>query len=168
MIDFDTLAFGKLLGMTKNEVLDRIEAIKEGEGKYYNPHTKKKQTNYQRIRPYAFLKELTADEMSKIAPHLDRFHGFYEEVTSMRNYPYSSGANILGYLSEVNQREIDNDKFYKPAYKIGRAGIERFYEKEFRGKKGVKYIITSARQNTVGSFEDGKYDTTAVRAKGIV
>ncbi len=168
MVDFDTTAFGKLIGMTKNEVLDRIEEIKKGEGKYYNPHTQKHQTNYQRIRPYAFLKELTADEMSRIAPHLDRFHGFYEQVTSMRNYPYSSGANILGYLAEVTQREIDNDKFYKPAYKIGRAGIERFYEKEFRGTKGVKYIITSARQNTVGSFEDGKYDTTAVQAKGIV
>ena len=41
MVDFDTVAFGKLIGMTKNEVLDRIQEIKDGEGKYYNPHTKK-------------------------------------------------------------------------------------------------------------------------------
>lgn len=168
MVDFDTVAFGKLIGMTKDEVLARIEEIKEGEGQYYNPHTKKKQSNYQRIRPYPFLKELTADEMARIAPHLDGFSGFYEEVTSMRNYPYASGANILGYLAEVTQREIDNDRFYKPAYKIGRAGIESFYEKDFRGKKGVKYIVTSAKQNTVGSFEDGKYDTTAIQSKGII
>lgn len=168
MIDFDTVAFGKLIGMTKDEVQGRIKEIQEGEGKYYNPHTKKKQTNYQRIRRYPFLKELTTDEISKIAPHLNNFPGFYEEVSSMRNYPYASGANILGYLSEVTQDEIDKDKFYKPAYKIGRAGIERFYEEEFRGKKGVKYIVTSARQNTVGSFEDGKYDTTAVQSDGIV
>ena len=70
-------------------------------------------------------------------------------------------------LPELKE-EINNDKFYKPAYKIGRAGIERFYEEEFRGNKGVKYIVTSARQNTVGSFEDGEYDTTAVQADGIV
>ena len=168
MVDFDTVAFAKLIGMTKNEVLDRIKEIKDIESEYFNPHTKKWQPNYQRIRPYAFLKELTSDEMSKIAPHLDRFHGFYEEVTSMRNYPYSSGANILGYLAEVNRSEINNDKFYKLADKIGRAGIERYYEKQFRGTKGVRYIVTSARQNTVGSFEDGKYDTIAVQAKGIV
>lgn len=168
MVDFDTVAFGKLIGMTKDEVLARIEEIKEGEGKYFNPHTKEYQTNYQRIRPYPFLKELTADEIAKIAPHLRKFNGFYEEVTSMRNYPYRSGANILGYLAEVTQDEINKDKFYKPADKIGRAGIERFYEEEFRGEKGVKYIVTSARQNKVGSFEDGKYDTTAVQSKGIV
>ena len=168
MVDFDTVAFGKLIGMTKAEVLDRIEEIKVGESDYFNPHTQKWQPNYQRIRPYPFLKELTTKEISKIAPHLNNFKGFYEEVTSMRNYPYKSGANILGYLAEVTQPEIDRDKFYKPAYKIGRAGIESFYEKEFRGKKGVKYIIKSARQNTVGSFEDGKYDTTAVQAKGII
>ena len=41
MVDFDTVAFGKLIGMTKNEVLDRIQEIKDGEGMYYNPHTKK-------------------------------------------------------------------------------------------------------------------------------
>jgi len=168
MVNLDTVAFAKLVGMTKDEVLARIEEIKVGEGEYYNPHTKEWQSNYQRIRRYPFLKELTSEEMAKIAPKLDNFRGFYKEVSSMRNYPYSSGANILGYLAEVTQGEIDEDNFYKPAYKIGRAGIERTYEKEFRGKKGVKYIVTSARQNTVGSFEDGKFDTTAVQAKGIV
>ncbi len=167
MVDFDTVAFAKLIGMTKDEVLARMRQIRIGEKKYFNPHTKKWQENYQRERQYPFLKEVTADEMSRIVPHLDRFKGMYEEVASMRNYPYSSGANILGYLAEVTQEEIDKDNFYKGADKIGRAGIERFYENEFRGIKGVKYIVTSARQNTVGSFENGKYDTVAVQAGAI-
>src|SRR5690606_34039098 len=124
-------------------------------------------SNYQKIRAYPFLKELTADEISQIAPHLEDFPGFYEEVSDMRNYPFSNAANILGYLSEVTQEEIDRDPFYTPGSRIGRAGIERFYEKEFRGKKGVKYIVTSALNNVVGSFEDGKYDTTAVQADPI-
>jgi len=110
IVDFDTVAFGALIGMSKDEILARIDEIIEGEGKYYNPHTKKKQSNYQRIRRYPFLKELTTDEMSKIAPKLDRFPGFYKEVTSMRSYPYSSGANILGYLAEVTQGEIDKER----------------------------------------------------------
>ena len=40
-------------------------------------------------------------------------------------------------------------------------------KKDFRGTKGVKYIITSALSTTIGSFEDGKYDTTAVQADPI-
>ncbi|NDC52376.1 MAG: hypothetical protein EBZ66_04370, partial [Actinobacteria bacterium] len=114
-----------------------------------------------KIRAYPFLKELTLEEMSKIAPHLDNFKGFHEEATSARNYPYKSAANILGYLSEVYREEIEEDRFYKPGNNIGRAGIERFYEKELRGVKGIKYIVTSALNNAIESYADGKYDTTA-------
>ena len=166
--ELDTVAFAKLIGWTELEIRERFTQIVKGEGRYYNKHSGKTTSNYQSIRPYPFIKELTADEMVKIAPHLDNFPGFYKEVTSMRNYPYSNAANILGYLAEVNQREVDEDKFYKPGSRIGRSGIERFYEKEFRGTKGIKYIVTSAMNNVVGSFENGKYDTIALQAEPIM
>src|SRR5690606_21910256 len=124
-------------------------------------------SNYQDIRAYPFIKELTADEISMIAPHLEDYPGFYEEVSDMRDYPFANAANILGYLSEVTQPEIDNDHFYTPGRRIGRAGIERYYENEFLGKKGVEYNVTLALNSVVGSFEDGKYDTTAVQAESI-
>ena len=101
------------------------------------------------------------EEVSKIAPYLENFPGFFEEVTSIRYYPSQSGANILGYLSEVNQDEVNEDNFYRPGDNIGRSGIERFYEKELRGRKGIKYIVTSALNNTIESYADGKYDITA-------
>ena len=167
IVDLDTAAFAKLIGWTVEDVRNRFKEIIVGEGKYTNPHTGKTTSNYQSIRAYPFLKELTADEISEIAPHLEDFLGFYEEVSDMRNYPYSNGANILGYLSEVTQEEINKDNFYTPGSRIGRSGIERFYEKEFRGIKGVKYIVKSAMNNVVGSFENGKYDTTAVQAPPI-
>jgi penicillin-binding protein 2 len=167
IVDLDTVAFAKLIGWNVQEVRDRFEAIVKGEGTYYNRHTGKTTSNYQSIRAYPFIKELTADEISQIAPHLENYPGFYEEVSSMRYYPNANAANILGYLAEVTQNEIDNDDFYKPGDRIGRAGIERYYELQFRGEKGVKYIVTSALNNTVGSYENGKYDTTAVQAPPI-
>ncbi|MBB79143.1 MAG: peptidoglycan glycosyltransferase [Crocinitomicaceae bacterium] len=163
----DTNAFAKLIGRSVQEVKERFISIVKGEGKYTNKHTGKTTSNYQKIRAYPFLKELTSEEISKIAPHLWKYPGFYEEVSSMRHYPYSNGANILGYLSEVNQKEIDADHFYKPGSRIGRSGIEKYYEKVFRGRKGIKYIVTSALNNTVGSFENGKYDTIAEQADPI-
>ena len=165
--NLDTVAFAKLIGWTVEEVRLRFREIVEGEGVYYNKHSGKTTPNYQSQRSYPFIKEMTADEISNVAPHLEDFPGFHEEVSSMRNYPYASGANILGYLAEATQEEIDKDKFYSPGSRIGRAGIERFYEEQFRGKKGVRYIVTSAMNNTVGSFEDGKYDTIAVQAPPI-
>ena len=165
--DFDTIGFSKLIGWTTEEIHERFAQIVKGEGIYYNKHNNTRISNYQRIRPYPFLKELTKDEMAKIAPYLDTYPGFYEEETSMRYYPFPNAANILGYLSEVNAREVKADKFYKPSYNIGRAGIERYYEKELRGLKGVHYVVRSALNNDVKKYENGVFDTVALQAEPI-
>jgi penicillin-binding protein 2 len=159
--NLDTVAFAKLIGWTPQEVKDRFYQIRVGEGTYKSPHTGKTTSNYQKVRAYPFMKELTLEEIAEIAPHLGRFPGFYEEVTSMRKYPYHSGANILGYLAEVNREDIEKEPYYRPGDNMGRAGIERYYEKELRGQKGVKYIVTSALNNALEPFADGKYDTIA-------
>ena len=159
--NFDTIAFAKMLGWTKEQVASRFKEIVEGEGSYYNKSTKKRTSNYMKSRAYPFLKELTLDEILKIAPFLDKFPGFYEEATSMRSYPFSNGANILGYLAEVTGEEIKKDRFYKPANNIGRTGLEKFYEKELRGIKGIRYVVTSAMNNAIQSYAGGKYDTIA-------
>ena len=163
----DTVAFAKLLQITPLQVRERFNEIKLGEGVYFNKSSGKKTSNYQKKRAYPFLKELTLDEITNIALHLDNFPGFYEEVTSMRSYPYSNGANILGYLNEATRKEIDKDRFYKAGSNIGRSGIERFYEKELRGRKGIRYIVTSAMNNAIESYANGKYDTIAKQAPGL-
>ena len=157
----DTNAFAKLIGWTPHKVKSRFWEIKIGEGVYHNPHSGKTTSNYQKIRSYPFVKEIGLEEMSKIAPYLHNFPGFYEEITSMRSYPYANAANILGYLSEVTREEIDADNFYRPSDAIGRAGLEKFYEKELRGIKGVHYIVTSALNNAIEPYANGKYDTIA-------
>ena len=48
--DFDTVAFGKLVGMTKEEVKLQFYKIKKKEGKYYNKNIKEYQDNYQKER----------------------------------------------------------------------------------------------------------------------
>jgi penicillin-binding protein 2 len=161
MTEFDTVEFAKLLGWTPQKVKNRFYEIKRGEGRYFNKNIGKYQENYQPQRKYPFIKELTNDEITRIAPHLEKFPGFFEDLTSMRFYPYAGGANIFGYLSETNREEIEEDRFYRNGDLIGRAGLERFYEKELRGQKGIKYVVTSALNNAIESYADGKYDTIA-------
>jgi penicillin-binding protein 2 len=159
--NLDTVAFAKLIGWTPQQVKSRFWEIKLGEGKYHNPATGKTTSNYQKMRAYPFIKEMSMEEMSLIAPFLPNFPGFFEESTSMRSYPFANGANIVGYLSEVNKEEIEKDHFYSPGDNIGRAGLERFYEEELRGIKGIHYIVTSALNNAIEPYAGGKYDTIA-------
>ena len=165
--NFDTTAFAKLINWTPKEVKDRFKEIVKGEGTYYNRHTDKRTSNYQSIRAYPFVKELTTEEMAVIAPYLQNFPGFYEEITSMRSYPYANAANILGYLSEVNRNEMAKDRFYRAGDNIGRTGIERFYEERLRGSKGIHYIVTSAMNNALEPYANGKYDTIAKQGPAL-
>ncbi len=168
MKPFDTIAFANLIGWTPERVKYRFYEIKKGEGTSKNKNTGKRTSNYQKERAYPFINELSNEEISKIAPHLDKFPGFFEDLTSMRSYPFSGGANIFGYLSEVNKEEVDEDEFYRGGDLIGRAGLERYYEKELRGQKGIKYVVTSAMNNVIESYADGKYDQKSVQGPGMV
>ncbi len=163
----DTAAFAKLIGWTKEEVKQRFIDIREGEGTFYNKYSGKRTSNYQKVRAYPFVKELTLDEISKIALPLKKFKGFYEKPTSMRKYPYKGGANILGYIAEVNKEDVENQTYYRAGDNMGRAGIERYYETDLRGRKGVKYVVTSALNNAVQPYANGKYDTTALQCAGM-
>ena len=151
---FDTVAFAKLIGWTPEKVKYRFKEIYYEEGFDKNPKTKVRNVpRYQKMRKYAFVKEMTTEEMAVIAPYLGNFPGFFEEITSMRSYPYANAANILGYVSEVNGQEVEEDRFYRSGDNIGRAGLERFYETDLRGRKGVHYIVTSAMNNAIERAE---------------
>ena len=166
--DLDTARFARLIGWTPERVKARFEEIRLKEGFDKDPETgQRTKPRYRKSRAYPFLKELTMDEISVIAPHLENFPGFYEEVTSMRTYPYANAANILGYLTEVNSEEVRDDHFYRNGNNIGRTGIERFYEKQFRGRKGIRYVVRSANMDDIGSYAEGKYDTLAKQADAI-
>ena len=167
IVDFDTSSFAKLVNMSVEDVKNRFLEIKKKQGTYYNKNTKKRTSNYLKSRAYPFLREITASEMAAIAPYLNQFKGFYKESTSMRLYPYNNAANILGYIAEVSPQNIKNDPFYKPGYNVGKTGIERYYEKELRGEKGVRYSIKSAQNNAVEPYENGAFDTLATQGAEI-
>lgn len=157
----DTLAFAKLIGWDITKVRARFKEIVKNEGIYKNPSTGIHQSNYRKDRPYPFVKDLTLEEINLIALKLGGFPGFYEEPTGTRFYPYACGANILGYMNEVGAKEIEKDPYYRPGMNIGRSGLERSYESILRGKKGVRYIVTSATNNEIEPYANKKFDTLA-------
>jgi len=165
--NLDTFAFAKLIGWDVKKVKARFREIVKNEGVYKNPSTGKTQSNYRKDRPYPFVKDLSLEEITLIASRLTDFSGFYEEPTGTRYYPYPNGANILGYMNEVGRKEIESDPFYRPGMNIGRSGLERSYEEILRGRKGVRYIVTSATNNEIEPYADKKYDTVAIPSPKI-
>ncbi|MFK7950300.1 MAG: penicillin-binding protein 2 [Saprospiraceae bacterium] len=125
---------------------------------------------YRKYKPFVFLKAITPLMYAQFQESMYEFPGFYVELRNVRGYAYPNGAHVLGYIGEVNQKQIDNDeeKYYKSGDYIGVSGIELAYEKQLRGQRGVSYILKDKLGITRGSFKDGERDTAALSGLDLV
>ena len=74
-----------------------------------------------------------------------------------RAYPETTrAAHLLGYAGEVSQAELDSlaERGYRSGDLIGRAGLERAYERELRGEDGGKILVVNASGRRVRLYED--------------
>lgn len=126
-----------------------------------------KARKYSKRKPSVFEKQISPDDFIAIGPELYKYPGFIEEERTLRSYPKPIGAHLLGYMNEVNNRDIKRSEYYRSGDYIGRSGIEKEYETVLRGERGVRYILRNAIGLTTGSYENGKYDTLAVQGKNI-
>ena len=79
--------------------------------------------------------------------------GVIVETESRREYTLGSSAfHVLGYMSEIPENEFDSLKELGYYYgdKIGKAGIEKQYERIFRGKYGKEYVEVNAYGKSLG------------------
>lgn len=151
MKDTDTLEICKLLSITKEEFVQKI----------------KKAENYSRIHPSVFLPQLNKKEFAAFQEKIRRFKGFDIVKRSLRDYQIAAGANIFGYIQQVNDPIIKKNPYYKSGDLIGKQGVEEVYEEILRGQKGVKYIQKDRFNREIGSFKEGKYDTIAIQGDDI-
>jgi penicillin-binding protein 2 len=150
---FDTLEFCSLINITKKE-FDR---------------SLKKAKNYSVYRASFFEKQLSARTYAAFQEKLFEYPGFYVQNRSVRHYPDSTAAQFLGYIGEVNDREIEkHNGFYNKGDYIGKTGIEKSYEDLLRGQRGVRNIMVDVHNREQGSFFDGEYDTLAVSGDRLI
>lgn len=72
--------------------------------------------------------------------------------SSGRNYPSSeASAHLTGYVGKITSEELENapEGIYKENDLIGKAGLEKLYEEQLRGDKGVKVVMTTTSDDDV-------------------
>lgn len=99
---------------------------------------------------------------------LYQFPAFYIETKIDRRYNINGAAHLLGYMGEVTEKELENDKYYKPGDIKGITGMEKAYEKYLRGIKGKKMVRVDKFSRQLGSFMDGKYDSLPFAGQNII
>lgn len=149
---FDTLEFCRLLGIDKAGFDKRLAKARK-----YSPY-----------RESIFEKQLSIQQYAPLGERMGEFPGFDVQLRTIRTYPDSTAAQFLGYISEVNDQDIERSgDYYRPGDYIGRTGVEKSYENILRGQRGVKMQMVDSRGVFQGEFAGGKLDTPAVAGEQL-
>ena len=130
----DTTEFCQTLGITKEEFDYRMAVMKD----------RNKNPGYSRFTQQLFISQLSDKDFSLFQEKMFRFPGFYVQKRSVRQYQYPLAAHVLGDVAEVSPADIEEDDYYQPGDYIGKLGIERKYEKQLRGVKGIQILLRDA------------------------
>ena len=97
--------------------------------------------------PILLKADVSKDVIANIETDSQGFPGVDIEANFQRRYPLGDiAAQMLGYISEVDPRDIKNDstKQLQPGDTIGKMGIERIYDSFLRGTNGIGYVEVDA------------------------
>ena len=157
MKNLDTLDLCRSLNISKDYFIERMALIKD----------RNKNPGYSRFTQQMFMGQLSDREFSVFQECLYRFKGFYIQRRSIRQYQYPYAAHVLGDVAEVSPSDIEKDDYYQPGDYIGKLGIERSYEKQLRGKKGMQILLRDAHGRIQGRYQNGKLDRRPIAGKKL-
>lgn len=150
--DIDTASLCKLLNINNSIYINNLNKAKK----------------YSMITPSIFISQITKEEYGRIAEMLYHYPGFYFQTRSIRQYPRPIAAHTLGSIGEVTKPEMDRDPYYKLGDYIGKSGIEKYYEKQLRGTKGLKITVVDVHNREKERYMDGACDTMPESGTDII
>ncbi len=147
--DFDTAAFCSLAGIEISEFKSRMNQIKDD--KYFRA-----------LSAYPLVKNVSRENYARIQEQLYLYPAISIVKRPERKYIVNTAGNILGYINEANEAYIKTDSdYYSPGDLVGISGVEKSYEKELRGVKGVRNYIADRMMKSVGPYKNGEFDKPA-------
>ena len=154
--DMDTTKFCRLLEIDKETFIKNME--KDWRSPMYNKRT-----------PFNFLNKISPEQFAKFQEHLFEFPGFFPVMRNIRGYPHQNAPHVLGYIGEVNRTDIDESEgVYSLGDYIGINGLEKQYEDQLRGAKGISYVLKDNLGREVENLDQGKLDSAAVSGRNII
>ncbi len=153
----DTAAFCEALGIEREWYEKRMDEIRD---RNRNP-------GYSSYTQQLFMPQLSTEEYARFQEMMFLFPGFYVQRRNIRQYACHNGAHILGDVGEVGPDDIEADPYYRPGDYIGKLGVERSYETQLRGQKGVQILLRDARGRIKGRYMNGTLDRKPVPGKNL-
>lgn len=115
------------------------------------------------------VSQIPNEHLASIQGELVNYQGFFVQPRTVRGYNHPVLAHTLGYVGEISLKKLVSDTtgYYRGGDYMGIAGIEKAYENELRGDRGVSYRMVDAQRVAKGKFRDGEFDTLPQPGKDV-
>lgn len=149
---FDTVDFCRILEIPRREVVERITDARK----------------YSLYKPSIFMRQISSITYAVMQEKLYKFPGFFVQPRTLRKYPRDIAAHALGFVGEVDEKDIEREPYYQMGDYIGVTGIEKAYEEMLRGEKGRKIYLVDVHNRVKGSYQGGRSDKKAQVGLNVV
>ena len=143
-------------------VIFRLKDLLEMSDKEFKKILKKK----NEIKPWETLivsDNLSWKKFSKVNNHLYDLNGVKPVISISRNYLFKENfTHVLGYVSQANEKDIENNETIKknfvPGLKVGKVGLEKSFEKDLIGTNDIERYEVNAYGRRISqlAFQKGE------------
>ena len=138
-------------------VVYRLKDLLELSDREFKKVLKKK----KEIKPWETLiisDNLSWKKFSKINNHLYDLNGVKPVISISRNYPFKDNfTHVLGYVSQANEKDIENTEAIKknfvPGLKVGKVGLEKSLEEKLIGTNDIERYEVNAYGRRISQLE---------------
>ncbi|MGH6970720.1 MAG: penicillin-binding transpeptidase domain-containing protein, partial [Caulobacteraceae bacterium] len=120
-----------------------------------------------RRAPVTVMEDLTWEEFCRINVRSPELPGVTADMGDIRVYPYSAAfAHVIGYVAKVSAKDItktgpnSDPILLNPGFRIGKAGLEKTFDLDMRGKPGVKKVEVDVKGRVVREDPGGDVPAT--------
>jgi len=128
------------------------------------------------LKKYKQLDSPYRHDLVKIVDYIsyDEFFKYYTifnsnenieiKSSTIREYLYNDiGAHVLGYMGKTTKKDIKRDEMSKHFDTSGRSGIEKFYDKELRGKLGYQEVQVNSLYQKIKVLNEVKAEKKDIK-----
>jgi len=134
-------ALGQVLRLTAIEVQDLKDKIDKAHG----------------FQPVEVSSGVSAEDYSAVSIRLPNLPGVITQRGFSRFYPTGpSVAHLIGYVGPASAEEYEAEKnplLVTPGFKIGKDGLEKFFDKDLRGEPGARRVEVTASGKIVRDLD---------------
>jgi penicillin-binding protein 2 len=156
VVSIDTTMLGKMTDHQQEVLLGRVSGVVGIPVRQI--HHELRTWNGSPYQPVPIATDVKQDVALRILEQPEDYPAVLAEQQSVRAYPRPYGVNlahVLGYLSPITEQEYDRaqedgDRSVNGASSVGRAGVEKEYDRWLRGMPGYKSVAVESMGRVLG------------------